>query len=663
VSGKESRQHLAAILAAEAARASDLVSTAEHANWPLLDAAREVLRTGIEAHEGRIVEMSGHAVLALFDSAAEAVRAAIDVQQKLGEAAAGVEPASSLPFRIGLHLGEIVERDDGPVHGQGVDIALQLCALAEPGGIAASQSIQSVAQGGIDAAFVDLGERKSSSIATPVRTFRVVAGRVGAAPAGAPAAGRVAPAWLSRWSGAIRRARGVIAVVAAGGVILSGGLGYWNTYRTVRGLPAATPAGHSEIGALPTDAGPLSIVVLPFANLTDDPAQGHLADGLTASVTADLSRISDAFVVGAGTALAFKDKTLKAREVGQQLGVRFVLQGNVQRSSGRIRINAQLTDTTTNAQLWSESFEGESSDLFTLQDRVTTLIGNSMGRELVVRAARESERRSSSPKVTDLLLQARALQIRPQTLVNWQRVEALCRQAIALDPANIDATLMLAKSLALQGKNFGLELGIEAWVSKVDEAANLSSRVRDSSAGPDDPRLYEVLGMVAQLRGDFEATLRAYQSRLTLEPKSPEAHVELANAYYHQAEPKRAEELLTRALALDPKYPLDSVAANLSWVEFMLGNSDGAIEWGLKAQAANPTWYARYTTLATAYAMKGDHAKAAAAAAAAFEANRGNTISGATYMLDFPLVPVHPAYRTWALQHVIPAMRLAGFPE
>lgn len=468
--------------------------------------------------------------------------------------------------------------------------------------------------------------------------------------------------WLERWAGAIRRARGVIAAVAAGGAILSGVLGYWSAYRVVHGSSAAAP-GLSEMGALPVDAGPLSIVVLPFANLTGDPAQSHLADGLTASVTADLSRIGDAFVVGAGTALAFKDKALKARQIGQELGVRFVLQGNVQRGGDRIRINAQLTDTATNAQLWSESFEGDSGDLFALQDQVTTLIGNSMGREMVVRAARDSERRRNSPTVTDLLLQARALQIRPQTLANWQHVEALCRQALVLDPGSVDATLMLAKSLALQGRNFGLELGLEALVSKVDEVAGLSSRMRDSNANADDPRLHEVLGLVAQLRGDFDGALREYQSRLKLEPKSQEAHVELANAYLSQAEPKRALELLTRALALDPKYPLDSMLANLSSAEFMLEDYDAAIEWGLKARAANPTWYARYTTLAVAYAMKGEREKATAAAEAAFKANSGNTVSGITMFLKFPLVPVHPAYRTWALEHLIPAMKLAGFPE
>jgi len=136
----------------------------------------------------------------------------------------------------------------------------------------------------------------------------------------------------------------------------------------------------------------------------------------------------------------------------------------------------------------------------------------------------------------------------------------------------------------------------------------------------------------------------------------------LANACYHQARAPRAKELLTRALALDPKYPLDSVMANLSWVEFMLGNHDAAIDWGQKAMAADPAWYARYTTLATAYAIKGDRDKAAAAAAAAFKADPRNTISGVSQWLEFPLVPVHPAYRAWALQHLVPAMRLAGFP-
>jgi TolB-like protein len=145
-------------------------------------------------------------------------------------------------------------------------------------------------------------------------------------------------------------------------------------------------------------------VVLPFTNLTGDPNQAYVADGITASLTADLSRIRDAFIVDAKTAFAYKEKPLTAQQVGKDLGVRFVLQGGVQRNRTKIRINAQLADASSNAQLWSESFEGDQSDLFALQDRVTTLVGNNIGPVMVVVAARESETRKSSPKTTWVVL-------------------------------------------------------------------------------------------------------------------------------------------------------------------------------------------------------------------------------------------------------------------
>jgi len=633
----ETRPHLAAILAAAAVPG---------ATEALSAAARHALGESVASNGGRVVDLAAHPVLAVFDSVAGAVRAALEVQRATREAGGR--------WRIGLHLGDLSELPGGGVAGHGVDVALQLPARAQAGGIVASPSIPPVAHEEGEADFEDLGPQALDGLAEPLHLYRVIPRPLAAGPA-APDVARPR-AWLARWSGLTRRARGIIAVLAAGGAVLSGGLGYWNTYRAVHGSdPAATASA--------ADAGPLSIAVLPFSNLTGDPAQEDLADGLTASITADLSRIGDAFVVGAGSALAYKGKTLKARQVGQELGVRYVLQGHVQRGGGRIRINAQLIDTASNAQLWSETFDGDAGDLFALQDQVTTLIGNSMGRELVVRAARESERRHSNPTVTDLLLQARAVQLRPQSLANWQQVEALSRQALALDPANHDAALLLAKSLALQGLNFFREMGLGSWAGKIGEAAELSVRLRDANAAADDPQLEEVLGLVAQLRGDFDGALRAYQLRLALQPKSQTAYVELANAYYLRAEPKPALALLQQALALDPRRPPDSLLINLSFVAFMLGDNDAAIEWGLKAQAANPSWYARYTTLAMAYASKGEPAKARAAAAAAFQASPVNTVSGVAHNLDFPLIPVHPAYRAWALGHVIPAMRLAGFPE
>src|SRR6266496_219920 len=181
----------------------------------------------------------------------------------------------------------------------------------------------------------------------------------------------------NRWAnlrGQLKRFRGPIAAIAAFGAVLSGLLGYWSAYQTVEKVvgPKSSPA------AVIADAGPLSIVVLPFQNLTGNANEDYVADGLTASLTADLSRIRDAFIVNATTAFSYKGKPLSAQHVGRDLGVRFVLQGSVQRNGTKIRINAQLADAPSNAQLWSDSFEGDQSDLFALQDRVTTLVGNSI---------------------------------------------------------------------------------------------------------------------------------------------------------------------------------------------------------------------------------------------------------------------------------------------
>ena len=260
-------------------------------------------------------------------------------------------------------------------------------------------------------------------------------------PVARPAASR----WAKLWE-QLKRFRGPIAAIAAFGAVLSGFLGYWSAYQTVEKVvvPKAAPV------AVTADAGPLSIVVLPFTNLTGDPNQAYVADGITASLTSDLSRIREAFIVDAKTAFAYKDKPVTAQQVGKDLGVHFVLQGSVQRNGTKIRINAQLADANSNAQRWSDTFEGDQSDLFALQDRVTTLVGNSIGREMVIVAARESETRKSSPKVSDLMLRAMALELRPMSLKNSQQTEDLYRQALALEPTNPSVMVGLAWSLLVQ---------------------------------------------------------------------------------------------------------------------------------------------------------------------------------------------------------------------
>jgi TolB-like protein/tetratricopeptide (TPR) repeat protein len=461
----------------------------------------------------------------------------------------------------------------------------------------------------------------------------------------------VAGRWAKLW-GQLQRFRGPIAAIAAFGAVLSGFLGYWSAYQTVEKVvvPKTTPA------AVNGDAGPLSIVVLPFQNLTGDASQEYMADGLTASLTADLSRIRDAFIVNAATAFAYKDKPVTTRQAGKELGVHFVLQGSVQRNDTKIRINTQLADATSNAQLWSDSFEGDQSDLFALQDRVTTLVGNSIGREMVIVAARESETRKSNPKVADLILRAKALELKPRTLKNEQQEEDLYRQALALEPNNARLMGYLAASLTLQPNNFGSQMDESVAEKKYVEGRDLALKARELD--PDNPRVYTAIGIYALSHGDFAGARRAHETLLSLEPKNPSAYNNLALVFIAEGEPRRAIELLTQAIKLIPKRPHEFTLLLMGFSYFMLGDNDAAMEWLLKSLERNPAYSPTYAYMAMAYALKGENAQARAAAA---EVRRLDPEIRPTFIKPFSSSPA--AYKEFYENKFVPAWRKAGLPE
>jgi adenylate cyclase len=404
------------------------------------------------------------------------------------------------------------------------------------------------------------------------------------------------------------------------------------------------------------NAGRLSVVVLPFQNLTGDPTQEYVADGLTAALTSDLSRIRDAFVVSAATAFTYKDKTVGVQRIGKELGVDFVLHGGVQRSGTKLRITAQLADAISNAQLWSESFEGDQSDLFAMQDRVTTLVGNSIGREMVIVAARKCETSRTNVTAADLLLRARALTLRPISLDNLRHVEVLCRQALALEPENSSAMVRLANSLAYQASNFSDQMEQSIQEKKYLEGRDLALKVKQID--PDNPNVYPPIAAYAMYRGDWESGLRATEKRLLLDPKNPSAYNNLAVRFYHAGNPKRSIELLTQAMQMDPKHATDLVLAGMGRAYFMLGDNDTAIEWLSKSIEQNPSFAHTYAYLAMAYVLRGDDVKARDAAA---ELRR--------LAPNFKLTEYQPdlsqpsAYKKFYEQRLAPAWRKAGLPE
>jgi TolB-like protein/cytochrome c-type biogenesis protein CcmH/NrfG len=478
-----------------------------------------------------------------------------------------------------------------------------------------------------------------------------------APPDDAPPPDRVASPAVSRWAklwGQLKRFRGPIAAIAAFGAVLSGFLGYWSAYQTVQKVVVPQPV------AVTADAGPLSIVVLPFTNLTGDASQAYVADGLTASLTSDLSRIRDAFIVDAKTAFAYKDKPLTAQQVGRELGVHFVLQGTVQRSGTKIRINAQLADANSNAQLWSDTFEGDQSDLFALQDRVTTLVGNSIGREMVIVAARESETHKSSSKVADLMLRAKALGLNSASQKNLQQQQDLFRQVLALEPNNASAMVGLGGSLATEASNFDDQMDESVQEKKYVEARDLALRAKELD--PENPGVYLALGSYASSHGDRAGYLRALETQLSLDPKNPSAYNNLAVRFYFDGEPQKSIELLTQAINLDPKYPTPNILSGMGRAYFMLGDNDAAIEWIQKCLETNPgdfSWY-EYAFLAMAYANKGDDARARTAAG---ELRRLNPNIKLSKFVDKPDSSTAPAYKEWYDRKLVPGWRKAGLPE
>jgi TolB-like protein len=340
-----------------------------------------IVNPAIAEHGGRIVKNTGDGFLAEFPSAVEAVRAAMQFQTRISELTIGEAEDTRIAFRVGIKIGDvIVEPHD--IFGDGVNIAARLESVAEPGGICISSSAYDQVLGKITVEFADLGEQNLKNIARPVRAFSVV---------------RQEP----------------------------------------------SPARHAErarLGAL--SAPQLSIVVLPFANLSGDPEQDYFVDGVTESLTVDLSRINGSFVIGRHTAFTYKGKAVDLKQIGRELKVRYVLEGSVQRGVDRLRVNVQLVNAETGAHLWADRFDKPVADLFDMQDEIVSRLANTLDAQLTEQEARRSER-SPHPNSMDLIFQGKALLYKGWTAEYLAEARGIFARALALDANNVEAMVWI----------------------------------------------------------------------------------------------------------------------------------------------------------------------------------------------------------------------------
>ena len=340
-------RRLAAILAADVARYSRLIGADESGTLQALKAIRaELIDPKIAAHNGRLVKTTGDGLLVEFGSVVSALNCATEVQAGMAERNATAPTDKRIEFRIGINVGDVVV-EDGDIFGDGVNIAARLEALAEPGGICVSARVQEDAVGKLDLAFADMGEQQLKNIARPVRAYRVAT------------------------------------------------------------RPASAP--QPETPALPLPDKP-SIAVLPFANITGDPAQDYFADGMVDEIITALSRIRWLFVIAQNSSFSYKGQSPDVKQVGRELGVRYVLEGSVRKAGGRVRITAQLIDTTTGVHLWADRFDGSLEDVFELQDQVAISVAGVIEPTLqAAETARSANRPTTDLTAYDLYLRGHAL--------------------------------------------------------------------------------------------------------------------------------------------------------------------------------------------------------------------------------------------------------------
>jgi len=584
---------IAAILVSDVVGYSRLAGAEEERTLARLRALRsDLIDPAMSVHHGRVVKRTGDGSINEFRSVVDAVRCAIEVQNAMVERNAGLPPERRIEFRVGIHLGDVVEESDGDLMGDGVNIAARLEGVCEPGGVCLSEDAYRQVKGRLDLAVTDLGPTQLKNIAEPIRVYSL---RVGVPAQAKPATGAKPPERSALAPLAAGIAALLILIAASAWYILAGG--------------RSTPAG----------AARLSLVVLPFTNLSNDPSQDYFADGVTENLTTELSRIRNSFVIARNTAFTFKGKTLDAKAIGKELGVRYVLEGSVQRDGARVRVNAQLIDAESGAHLGVDRFEEDVADLFKLQDEVVARLARTLQVELVnAEAQRSLHDRARNPDAIDLTMRGFALLNQP--IAKAFRYEALdlFEQALKLDPTNADA---LAGAAYVDFSD-----SIYGWSDQsVDVYARAMQRANQALLlNPDQPYAHYAKANLILFKAkpndaasaneviaEAKATLRA-------DPSFARAYLPMATAEMLLGHNEQSMSHLEQAMRISPR---DS---NLgAWHQEMgrallgLRQTDAAVQEGLKAIDSGYRTGLSYAALAAFYAAadKAPEAKAALAEA------------------------------------------------
>ncbi len=577
---------LAAIFYADVAGYSRLTGADEEATHRALSASLDAITATIEGHGGRVLHYAGDAILAEFASVVVAVTCAIDIQRDLAARNHGLSEDRKLQFRIGVNLGDVIV-DRGELYGDGVNVAARLESLAEPGGICISRKVLHEVRDKLEVGFEFLGDQAVKNIERPIPVYRVLMDP--------EAAGKVIGERRLRprqWQlGAAAAAVGAVVAIAAV---------WWQPWvRTVE--PASI-----ERMAFPLPDKP-SIAVLPFVNMSGDPEQEYFADGMTEDLITDLSKISGLFVIARSSTFTYKGRSVKVREVAEELGVRYVLEGSVRLAGDQVRINAQLIDATTGGHLWADRYDGSLANIFPLQDKVTEKIVAALALNLT-----DSEQAQLRRKPTDNL-EAYDYYLRAKQGAysydgeGFADALSLYEKAVALDPKFADAYAGYAR------------VAVDVWRLDVDQVMPgpvARKRAYEAAAqalalDANNPGAYSVLGVLQMADSRYNEAITSTRNAVSLDPTNAEAYINLALVLTHSGRPNEAVAAMETALRLNPR-PAPGVNLLSGFILFMDRQYERATEQLEKAREAMPTNAAVHEQLAMAYAQLGrlDEARA-----------------------------------------------------
>jgi TolB-like protein/class 3 adenylate cyclase len=630
-------RRLAAVMIADVAGYGRLSQADEEGTRARFQAdLHEVFEPQIAAHHGRLVKTMGDGLLVEFHSVVDAVRCAVELQRAEAERNTGVVADRRLAFRIGINLGDvIVEGDD--IHGDGVNIADRLQNLADEGGVAISGTTYDQVKGRLAVGFADLGPQRVKNVAEPVRAYRVL---MDPAAAGRTI-GEARTAGRSRhWTAAAS-----VAVVLA---VAAGAAGWWRPWE-----PKIEPASVERM-ALPLPDKP-SIAVLPFVNMSDDPKQEYFVDGMTDGLITELSQVSGLFVISRNSTFVYKGKTVPPKQVSEELGVRYVLEGSVQRAGDQLRINAQLVDALSGGHEWAGKFDGSLADVFALQDKVTRSIAEALAVKLTdAERLALDQQETNVPAAYDAFL-AGWEHYRRTTPGDFAKAIPFFEEAIRLDPGYSRAYAALAMVYLLSyDRNWWSSLGISS-----SEAYNRAQRYwREAEKHPTSTS-YQVSGNFWRNRGTALGAITEFKAAIALDPSDSWSYAYLAWAQVEVGQTAEAMNNIKTAIRLDPNYP--SVFGHiLGVVQIGLAQFEQAAESLERATKLNPEDDYSFLALAAAYGNLGriSDGKAAVARYNDIRVKRGGiplTIAKAPSL----------TFRPYGAPNVLlkKGLRLAGIPE